>query len=119
MNGTQDPTADAQAVLFDEVYVPAFVAKCASYGLQFPDQESFQSALESVVMLKAAEASESNSITKSAANALRSALHFPKPEDVAAQQEKAAQDQQTADQLSRDEKVRKAIDALANASSGS
>jgi ATP phosphoribosyltransferase regulatory subunit HisZ len=119
MSGTQDQMAQAQAVLFDEVYLPAFRSKCAAYGLQFPDDESLQSALESVVMLKAAESSEQTNITKSAADALRSALKLPKTEDVVAQQERAAQEKQASEQLSRDQQIRQAIDALANASSGS
>lgn len=117
MSGTQDQMAAAQTVLFDEVYVPAFTAKCAANGLKFPDDESLQSALESVVMLKSAEASEQNHITKSAAAALRSALHLPKPEDVVAQQQRETQEKQAAETLSREQTVRQAIDTLATASS--
>jgi len=117
MSGTQDQAAAAQTVLFDEVYVPAFKAKCASFGLQFPDNESLQSALESVVMLKAAESSKQNHVTKSAADALRSALHLPKPEDVAANQQHVEDEKQASDKLSREQNVRQAIDVLAKASS--
>jgi len=115
MSGTQDPKS-AQTVLFDGVYVPAFKAKCASYGLQFSDQESFEAALESVVMLKAAESSEQQSITKSAANALRSALHLPKPDDVFAQNQRDEEEKQAALKLASDQAVRQAIDTLATKS---
>jgi len=115
MSGTQDSKA-AQEVLFDGVYMPAFKAKCASYGLQFSDQESFEAALESVVMLKAASSSEQQSITKSAADALRSALHLPKPDDVFAQNQRDEEEKQAALKLSGDQAVRQAIDTLATKS---
>ena len=116
MSGTQEPMA-AQAVLFDEVYVPEFIAKCAAQGLSFPDQESIQTALESVAMLKAAEAAEKSSLTKDANEALRSSLKLPVPQDNAAASEQAEQEKQASVDLSKTDTIRQAIDTLASASS--
>lgn len=103
-----DSTA-AQRILFEDVYLPSFVEKCAQHGITFPDEESVQAALESVAMLKGAEASEQSGIAKSAAADLRSALGIPTPEDPEAI--KAAQDR--AAETARGDRVRAAIDALA------
>jgi len=112
MSGQALDATAAQRVLFEDVYLPAFVEKCAQHGVTFPDEESVQAALESVTMLKGAEASEQSSIAKSAAADLRSALGIPTPEDpeaAVAAHEKAAS-------VARGDRVRAAIDALAQAS---
>lgn len=104
---------DAQGVLFDEVYLPSFVEKCAQLGVRFPDQESVQAALESTAMLKTAEAAEQSSLSKNAASDLRNALGIAQPQDpaVAEAAEKRAAD------VARGNKVREAVDALAAAAS--
>jgi|GEM_PF-6959813 len=101
-----------QVALFEEVYLPAFMQKCASHGLTFSDQESLQAALESVAMLKAAEANQKAGLAKSAAADLRSALGVPQPEQVAAQQQKTEQQEKEAAARVGNDRVRKAIDAL-------
>jgi hypothetical protein len=103
---------NAQVALFEEVYLPAFIQKCASHGLTFSDQDSLQSALESVAMLKAAETTQKTSLAKSAAADLRTAMGLPQPEQVAAQQQQAAQQQKEASAKVENARVRKAIDSL-------
>ena len=104
--------AEAQVALFEEVYLPTFLQKCASHGITFSDQQSLQSALESVAMLKAAENAQKTSIAKSAASDLRTALGVPQPEQVAAEQKKQAQLSKEAAAKVGNDRVRKAIDAL-------
>lgn len=106
---------NAQAVLFEEVYLPAFLNKCASSGLTFSDQESLQAALESVAMLKSAEAHQKSSLAKSAAADLRTALGVPQPEQVVAQQKQTAQHNKEAAARVGNDRVRKAIDNLQSA----
>ena len=108
MSGTQLDPAGAQAVLFEDVYLPAFVEKCAALGLSFNDQASLQSALESVAMLKSAETTETVDLTKSAAADLRSAMGVPQPEDT----QRAAEEQKQAAAQAQSDRVRGAIDAL-------
>jgi hypothetical protein len=108
MSGTQLNSADAQAILFEDVYLPAFVEKCAELGLNFNDQASLQNALESVAMLKSAEAAEGVDITKSAAADLRVAMGVPQPEDTV----KAQAEQKQASEQAKSERVRGAIEAL-------
>jgi hypothetical protein len=106
---------NAQVALFEEVYLPAFIQKCASRGLEFSDQDSLQAALESVAMLKAAEATQKSGLAKSAASDLRTALGVPQPEQVAAAQQKTEQQKKEAAAKVGNERVRKAIDALLTA----
>lgn len=107
--------AEAQVALFEEVYLPAFISKCASHGLTFSDQDSLTSALESVAMLKTAEANQKTSIAKSAAADLRTALGVPQPEQLAAAQQKKAEQTKQAAATVENDRVRKAIDALITA----
>jgi hypothetical protein len=106
---------NAQVALFEEVYLPTFVQKCASSGLTFSDQESLQAALESVAMLKAAEATQKTGLAKSAASDLRSALGVPQPDQVKAAQQKSEQAKKEATAKVGNDRVRKAIDALISA----
>ena len=114
-NAQLSPEA-AQGVLFDEVYLPSFVDKCAQLGVALPDMESVQAAIETTVMLKSAEAVEEASLVKGAAADFRSALGIRSPEDEKAAEEAAgAAEKQAADRASVD-RIRQAVDALAAAS---
>jgi hypothetical protein len=103
-----DPAVTAYDTLSREVYLPAFVEKCAAEGLQFPDEESIQAALESVAMLKAAEAAESTDLTKSARADLGRLLGEPAPEQAAATEE----DLKKAAELVKLASVKQALGAL-------
>ena len=80
-NAQMDP-ATAQAVILEGVYVPAFVEKCASLGVNFPDEDSLLTALQTVQMLKQAAAEEEVDIVKEAHDALVSASGLGGVEDV-------------------------------------
>lgn len=62
----QDPAVAAMEAFTNNVYLPALLDKWAAAGLRFADEESLNAALESVAMLKAAEAAESTDLTKQA-----------------------------------------------------
>ena len=89
-NAQLDPAA-AQAVLIQDVYVPAFVEKCAELDVQIPDEEHLTAALETVSELKKAETAKSTDLVKAAHSALRTASGTPTPEQEAAQAEQEKQ----------------------------
>jgi hypothetical protein len=63
-----------EQVIFQDVYLPAFIDKCASLGLTFPDQESLQAALETTALIKMSLAQNQGSAIKKANLALKEAL---------------------------------------------
>jgi hypothetical protein len=105
-NEAQDPAVAALQTLTSDVYLPAFVEKCAAAGLQFPDADSLNAALESVAMLKAAEAAESTDMTKQARADLGSLLG---EEEVVATEDEI----QKSASLASDERVATALSILA------
>ena len=107
-----DPAA-AQGILTDEVYVPAFVEKCAELGIKFQDEDSLTAALETVSMLKTAEAGESSNLVKDAHAALRQAsgLKTSAEEKAEAAQEKAASEKAAA--TAAQNRIREAVGVLA------
>ncbi len=96
----QDPAA-AQAVLFQDVYLPAFAEKCAELGVEFADEESVQAALETVSMLKQASQKESGDLVKSAHAALCESRgrQTPKQRKQAEAQAKVAADTAKSDRI--------------------
>jgi len=106
-NAQMDPAA-AQAVLIQDVYVPAFVEKCAELDVQIPDEEHLTAALETVSELKRAEAAKSTDLVKAAHSAVRKASGALTPEQEAA---KAKQEKQAAEVAGQD-RIRQALNAL-------
>lgn len=102
-----DPAA-AQAVLMQDVYVPAFVEKCAELQLQIPDDDHLIKALETVSELKKAEAAKSTDLVKDAHAALRVASGAPTPEQEEAKAEQAKEAAAVAGQ----DRIRGALAAL-------
>jgi hypothetical protein len=105
-NAAQDPTADALQTITSDVYLPAFAEKCAAAGLQFPDNDSLNAALESVAMLKAAEKEESTDLTKQARADLGRLLGEPEVQATEEETQKSAS-------LAGSERVRNAFATLA------
>lgn len=106
----------AGEMLFDNVYVPAFLQQCEKRGAAITDQDTLVTALTNVSLLKrasAADASATNGIHKAANLALRGMFG----EDVAAV-EKAAAEASNVDaitqRLSLDEGVQNAAALLAS-----
>ena len=68
--------------VFEDVYVPQFLEKCAAKGVVFKSEDDLQAALATVVMLKNAGATVPQkarpvSIVKQAAADLEAALRAP------------------------------------------
>lgn len=63
-----------EALLFENVYLPAFVEKCAEFGITFPDRETLDTAIESAALLKQAIESQGSNTVKQASIALKKAL---------------------------------------------
>ena len=89
------PAVAATETFSNEVYLPAFLEKCAAGGARFPDEESLNAALESVAMLKYAEEEEATDLTKSARADLGALLgeqaEEPQPSFTEDDMQKAAQ----------------------------
>ena len=81
-----------QDVLFKEVYLPAFVKKCAYNGLAIHDEAGLQEALQTAAMVDMALQRTQTSSIKTASASLKSALGL----DVEEQQTKQAQAKQAA-----------------------
>lgn len=108
MAETQDAMAQAADVLTTDVYVPAFVKACAEQGLQFQDEESVRTALESVSLIKLAETSQTRDLTKAAHADLCKAMGVPDPEQTARDGEQRA----TAVKTAQQERIQGALNAL-------
>lgn len=90
-----EKVAEARETFEREVYAPAFVEKCAELGVTFPDEESFQAAIDTVRHIKSAAATQSSNLTKAAHSDLMAAMGLERPETAVATAEaveKAAKD---------------------------
>lgn len=110
-NAQMDP-ATAQAVILEGVYVPAFVEKCASLGVNFSDEDSLKTALHTVEMLKTAEAEQSTDIVKKAHAALCEAAGVETPDAVAAREASEKQASDNASKAAANETIAKALAVL-------
>jgi hypothetical protein len=66
-----------EAVLFQQVYLPAFIQKCASLGVAFPDEETLKAGLETTALLKHTLSQQQGNVVKQANLALKEALGIP------------------------------------------
>lgn len=66
-----------EAALYTNVYVPAFIEKCAERGIQFPDEETLDQALESVAHIKSSMLAQNGNEVKQANAAIRQAVGLP------------------------------------------
>lgn len=99
-----------EQVLFENVFLPAFVEKCASAGIELPDSESVKAALDIAAMVKEHTQKTAGSTIKKAAVGLRSAMGIkPEPKnDVAG--DKRVKEAGVA--LSQVPEIRAALDAM-------
>lgn len=86
-----------ESQLYREVYVPAFIEKCAERGITFPDGETLDEGLETVAHLKSAMLNDQGNQVKQANAALRQALGLPSRQMEA----KAAQTKKASSELSK------------------
>lgn len=95
-----------EQVLLAEVYVPAFVQKCAELGHPLNDEASVHEALETAALVKYALANKEKSTIKQANASLKAILGFDKAEAVDARAEATTK---TASALGANPKVRAAL----------
>jgi hypothetical protein len=77
MANEQVQMSSEEQVIFQNVYLPAFIEKCASMGLEFPDEESLSAALETTALIKMNAGRNQGSAIKQANLALKEALGIP------------------------------------------
>ena len=113
MGNDQMDQDTARAVILEGIYVPAFVEKCASRGINFSDEESLATALQTVQMLKQAEAEESVDLVKEAHSALCGAAGMETSEEVATREAAEKQASERAGAVAGQDIVKQALAALA------
>jgi len=116
-NAQMDPAA-AEAVILEGIYVPAFVEKCASLGVTFPDAKSLRMALETVSTLKQAETEQSVDLVKEAHAALFEAAGMETSEAVAAREAGEKQASDKAAEVAGNDLVKQALATLAQQKQG-
>ena len=95
-----------EAILFEQVWAPAFVEKCAEFGVHFPDRETLQEAFDTTALLAQMQDQTSGNVVKQAAASLKSYLGVDKVEAAQAQQ---AQNEKVATALSEQNPARQAM----------
>jgi len=113
MGNDQMDKEAARAVLFEGVYVPSFVKQCVARGVEFPDEDSLVTALQTVNMQKQAEAEQSVDLVKEAYSALVQAAGMETPEAVAAREAGEKQASTAAGEAAGNDLVKKALATLA------
>lgn len=103
---SQEQLSEKDAALFERVYVPAFVKRCAARGLAIPDEDSLKGALETTAFVLEHLQSKQGDVIKSANESIKKALGVvEKQAALNEQQERLA----AAFQLGQDPVVREAI----------
>jgi hypothetical protein len=95
-----------QQVVFQEVYVPVFIEKCAERGLTFPNEQALHEGLETVALVHRALDSQQGSVIKSANHELKKSLGLDVHE---AQESQASSIKQAAAGFSASPALREAI----------
>jgi hypothetical protein len=109
----QMDSATAEAVILEGIYVPAFVEKCASLGVTFPDEASLRTALETVTMLKEAEAEQSVDLVKEAHAALCKAAGKETSQEVETREAAEKQASDKAAEVAGQDVIKQALATLA------
>lgn len=71
---SQEQMTGEQRTLYREVYLPAFLDKCAELGVSINDPETLESALETTSLVKQTVQAQGNNQIKEAAATLKEAL---------------------------------------------
>ncbi len=108
---TLTPEQEAQAVLFDEVILPAFEEKCAANGRRFSSADEVLKAYMSAQHVKEAAAKQSGSVVDAAYADLCKSAGIPTDEEKQA----TAQSQEQAAEQAADARIQAAFTTLAAA----
>jgi ATP phosphoribosyltransferase regulatory subunit HisZ len=101
--------SNEQQVLLRELYVPAFVQKCAELGLPINDEAALNEAMETAALVKLALANKNQSVVKQANASLKTMLGL---HEVEAKEAKTATQVKQASSLGANPRVREAVAAL-------
>ena len=117
MNNVKAALADnqlsqEQQTLLTELYVPAFVQKCAELGFAINDEASLHEAMETAALVKLALANKNQSVIKQANASLKSLMGL---NEVEAEEAKTAAQVKVSTDLGANPRVRQALAALLSA----
>ena len=114
----QEDIEKAGEVMFDSVYVPSFVKQCANRGATFNNEEELVTALNSVLMLKSAEATQAgtNGSMHKAANLALRQMFGENVEQITKEAETNQRVAQTVKTLDVNDEVKQAATTLAGLS---
>jgi hypothetical protein len=102
----QEQLTKNDAVLFERVYVPAFVKRCAVNGVSIPDQPHLKTALETTALVLSHMQTKQADVINDAGASIKEALGVDEKEAALNEQHERLS---TAFQLGQDEQVRNAI----------
>jgi hypothetical protein len=95
-----------EAAVYERVYVPAFVKRCAANGVMIEDQETLCDALETTAMVVESQQQKQGNVIKQAKQSLKQALGV----DIQEQAEAQADDiRKEAAELGKDPEARSAL----------
>ena len=98
--------SEHDAVMWDRVYVPAFVKRCSAHGINIPDKESLHEALETTALVLSHAQEKQGDVIKSANASLKRALGVEKKEAALNEHQDRLKH---AFELGRDPEIRNAI----------
>ena len=111
-NAQMDPAlVQAQAVLFQDVYLPALAEKCAALNIQLPDEDSIVAGLEIIGEIKKRAQSQTSNLVKAGHAALCEATGRQTPEQRAV----AEMESKQAAAVAGSDRIKQAIATLAAA----
>ncbi len=94
--------------LYEKVYLPAFVKRCAECGITLSTEADLRSAFDSAAILKTSQGSSASAVLQGAVEALRKAAGLPNDARVDRQAVTEAAVKSVAD----DSAIRKALELL-------
>lgn len=105
-----------EEVLYNSVYLPAFIEKCSARGFEIGDTDSLNSALDIAALTKQHQVKTANNVVKTAADSLRRSMGLPvvSTQKAAALVQADTRAKQAGLALSQVPEVRQAFLALAN-----
>lgn len=106
MSAKNEEMTPEQAVLYTQVFKPAFAQKCAELGLVFSDEGALEEALETAALVKIALHSGIRNTVKTANQALKHQLGFDVQEAATTKQ---ANEQSVVKDVAQSRDVRQAI----------
>jgi hypothetical protein len=102
----QEKLDPRDALLFERVYVPAFVKRCAANGVTIPDEPRLKTALETTALVLHHMQDKQGNVIEEASASIKEALGVKEKEAALNEQNERLS---TAFKLGEDKEVREAI----------